>query len=56
MTDLGQDYLEARAILEGRSGMLPTLAHLRAMQLYHEDTMIWIAMHLGTLHEKVMNK
>jgi len=55
MTDLAQDYADAKAILEGRSGMLPTLAHLRSLQLHHEDVLIQIALKIGRLHDEVMD-
>jgi hypothetical protein len=55
MTDLAQDYADAKAILEGRSGMQPTMAHLRAMQNHHDDVLMQICMKLGKLHEEVMD-
>jgi hypothetical protein len=54
MIQLDKDLAEAREILEGRSLLLPTVAHLRAMQIYHEDSIIGIANKLGLLHEAVM--
>jgi hypothetical protein len=54
MIDLNQDLLDARAILEGRTLMQPTVAHLRALQVHHEDSQIVIALLLAKLHDQVM--
>jgi hypothetical protein len=54
MIDLNQDLLDARAILEGRTLLQPTVAHLRALQVHHEDSQIVIAMLLAKLHDQVM--
>lgn len=54
MIDLDKDLSEARDILEGRTLMLVELRHLRALQLYHEDAIIQIAMKLAKVHDWVM--
>lgn len=55
MIDLDKDLAEARDILEGRSMKHPTIFHLRAMQIHHEDTLISMANKLGLLHEEIFN-
>jgi hypothetical protein len=52
--DLDRDLDEARAILEGRTAMLPELRHLRALQVHHEDSLIVIALKIAKLHDDVM--
>ena len=54
MIDVEKDLAEAREILEGRTMKQPTLAHLRALQLHHEDLIIQIAMKLARVHDEVM--
>ena len=54
MIDLDRDLTEARDILEGNTMMIPTLRHLRALQLHHEDSIIQLAMKLARLHDEVM--
>ena len=54
MVDLEKDLEEARDILEGRTLKQPTLAHLKAMQCHHEDTLIQISMKLAQTHDWVM--
>ena len=54
MIDLDRDLEEARAILEGRSMMQPTVAHLRALQVHFEDTLIVLAMKAAKFHDDIM--
>jgi hypothetical protein len=54
MIDVNKDLLDARAILEGRTLLQPTVAHLRALQIAHEDAIIQIALKLANLHDTVM--
>ena len=55
MIDLDQDLSEARAIIEGRTMLLPELRHLRALQNHHDDTLIQIALKVAALHDVVMS-
>jgi hypothetical protein len=54
MIDLDKDLIEARAIMEGRSMMQPTVAHLRALQIHHEDSLIVLAMKAAKFHDEIM--
>ncbi len=54
MIDLDKDLEEARAILEGRSLMLPELRHLKALQLHHEDSLIVLALKAARFHDEIM--
>ncbi len=55
MIELDQDLVEARAILEGRTLLQPTVAHLRALQVHHEDSLIVVALLMAKLHDQVLN-
>jgi hypothetical protein len=56
MTDLAQDYREAKAILEGRTMMQPTVAHLKAVVNYYEDKQIVIALKVLKLHAEIRDR
>ena len=54
MIDLERDLIEAREILEGRTLMQPTIGHLRALQNYHDDSLIVLALKAARLHDDIM--
>lgn len=54
MVDLDKDLEEARAILEGRTMMMPELRHLKALQIHHEDSLIVLAMKAAKFHDEIM--
>lgn len=54
MIDLERDLEEAKEILEGRSMKQPTIAHLKALQNHHDDTLIFLALKTARLHDEIM--
>lgn len=52
--NLDKDLAEAKDILEGRTLKQPTVAHLRAMQNHHDDSLIVLALEAAKLHDKIM--
>lgn len=54
MIDLELDLSEARDILEGRSMKQPTIAHLKALQNHHDDSLIFLALKAARLHDEIM--
>jgi hypothetical protein len=54
LSEMAQDLAEAQWILEGKTAVLCERRHLHAMQVYHEDRLIAIAMKLARVHDDVM--
>ena len=49
------DYLvEAQQIIEGTSRKQPTILHLRALVLHHQDALIVLANKVGLLQHEIM--